>query len=118
MSNLRFESNLTMDEIENNFKDIDFFSSIMDGLQEAVAYKRCFYPAVFTYEDGKEISVEFPDLGCATSGENDADALRSARELLGLVISGLLEDGEALPAPTPLYLIPLLEHQRSALVAI
>lgn len=76
------------------------------------------YPAVFTYEDGKEISVEFPDLGCATSGESDADALRSARELLGLVISGLLEDGEALPAPTPLYLIPLLEHQRSALVAI
>lgn len=43
---------------------------------------RCFYPAVFTCEDGQEIAVEFPDLGVATSGTND-DAKFSARELLG-----------------------------------
>ena len=43
--------------------------------------ERYFYPAVFTYEDGREIAVVFPDLGCATSGENDDDALLSAREL-------------------------------------
>ena len=33
MSELRFESSLSMEEIENNFKDVDFFSGIMDGLQ-------------------------------------------------------------------------------------
>ena len=31
---------LTMEEIEENFKDVDFFSGIMDGLQEALAYKK------------------------------------------------------------------------------
>ena len=42
---------------------------------------RYVYPAVFTYYGpGKEIAVVFPDLNCATSGEDDEDALFSARE--------------------------------------
>ena len=44
---------------------------------------RYVYPAVFSYEDGQEIAVVFPDLDVATSGVNDDDALISARELLG-----------------------------------
>ena len=43
---------------------------------------RYVYPAVFTYEEGQEIAVVFPDLDVATSGENDEDALFSARELV------------------------------------
>ena len=39
MSDLRLESSQTMDEIVNNFKDTDFFSGIMDGLEEALAHK-------------------------------------------------------------------------------
>ena len=39
---------------------------------------RYFYPAVFIYEDGQEISVDFPDLGVATSGTDEEDALLSA----------------------------------------
>ena len=39
--------------------------------------ERYFYPAIFTYENGEEISVVFPDLDCATSGINDDDALLS-----------------------------------------
>ena len=64
--------------------------------------ERYFYPAVFTYEEGQEIAVVFPDLDVATSGENDDDALLSARELLGCVMFGLEEDGESIPEPTPL----------------
>ena len=45
--------------------------------------ERYFYPAIFTYEDGQEIAVTFPDLDVATSGEDEDDALTSARELLG-----------------------------------
>ena len=63
---------------------------------------RYFYPAVFGYEDGEEISVVFPDLDCATSGVDEADALLSARELLGCVLFGLEEDGEELPTPSAL----------------
>lgn len=40
MSELHFKSSLPMEEIENNFKDIDFFSGIMEGLNEALAYSK------------------------------------------------------------------------------
>lgn len=66
--------------------------------------ERYFYPAVFTYEQGQEIAVSFPDLDVATSGENEDDAFISARELLGCVLYGLEEDGEKIPSPTPPFL--------------
>ena len=74
--------------------------------------------AVFTYEEGKEIAVVFPDLDVATSGENDADALASARELLGAVLYGMEEDGDPIPAPTPLNAVKLEENERAALVDV
>ncbi len=37
--------------------------------------ERYFCPAVFTYEPGQEIAMDFPDLKCATSSVNDNDAL-------------------------------------------
>ncbi len=64
--------------------------------------ERYFYPAVFTYEPGCEIAIDFPDLKCTTSGTDDNDALLSARELLGCVLNGLEDDGEDIPKPTPL----------------
>lgn len=79
---------------------------------------RYFYPAVFTYEQGQEIAVSFPDLECATSGTNEDDALLSARELLGCVLNGLEEDGENIPAPTPLPLVKLEENERGVLVDV
>ncbi len=80
--------------------------------------ERYFYPAVFTYEEGQEISVVFPDLDAATSGENDDDALLSARELLGCVLYGLEEDGEEIPAPTPLSKVKTAENERVVLVDV
>lgn len=80
--------------------------------------ERYIYPAVFTYEKGEEIAVAFPDLDVATSGENDADALASARELLGAVLYGMEEDGDPIPAPTPLNAVKLEENERAALVDV
>jgi len=40
MSEIHFESSLTNDEIEKNFEGIDFFSGIMEGLNEALAYEK------------------------------------------------------------------------------
>lgn len=80
--------------------------------------ERYFYPAIFIYEPGQEISVDFPDLGCATSGTNDDDALLSARELLGCVLNGLEEDGEEIPAPTPLVDIKTKENERAVLIDV
>lgn len=79
---------------------------------------RYFYPAIFIYESGKEIAVDFPDLKCATSGINDDDAFLSARELLGCVLYGLEEDGEEIPTPTPLSTIKIKENQRAVLIDV
>lgn len=80
--------------------------------------ERYFYPAIFIYESGQEIAVDFPDLGCATSGTNDDDALLSARELLGCVLNGLEEDGEKIPLPTPLSEIKTKENERAVLIDV
>lgn len=80
--------------------------------------ERYFYPAVFTYEEEQEIAVVFPDLDVATSGTNDDDALLSARELLGCAMYGLEEDGEDIPAPTPLSKVTVEENQRAVLIDV
>ena len=80
---------------------------------------RYVYPAIFTdYGPGKEIAVEFPDLGAATSGVDDADALRSARELLGITMLGLEEDKEKVPTPSRLSSLKLEKGETSSLIDI
>ncbi len=79
---------------------------------------RYFYPAVFTYEEGQEIAVVFPDLDVATSGEDDADALLSARELLGGLWFGPEEDGEPIPAPSPLSQVKTGENEKALLIDV
>lgn len=79
---------------------------------------RYIYPAIFTYEAGQEISIFFPDLDVATSGTDDADALKSARELLGCVMYGLEEDKEEIPVPSKLNSIAITIEQRAVLIDV
>ena len=76
------------------------------------------FPAVFSYKEGEEISVFFPDLDVATSGVDDDDALTSARELLGCVLFGMEEDGERIPEATSLKNVPLEANERAVLVDV
>lgn len=80
--------------------------------------ERYVFPAVFTYEPDREIAVLFPDLDAATSGTDDNDALLSARELLGCVLYGMEEDGEEIPAPTPLSQVETAGNERAVLVDV
>jgi predicted RNase H-like HicB family nuclease len=80
---------------------------------------RYVYPAVLTYEDGYEIAVTFPGLrGCATSGETDTEALMMAKEALGLHLWGMENDGDELPAPSPIRDIELEAGEIVALVEV
>lgn len=79
---------------------------------------RYFFPAVFTYENDLEIAIEFPNLDVATCGKDDADALLSARELLGLTLLGLEEDRENIPTPSKLSALSLAPNQRAALIDV
>lgn len=76
------------------------------------------YPALFIYEEGKEITVLFPDLDVATSGVDDKDALKSAKELLAITMLGMEEDKEEIPKPTKLYDIEVKENQKSVLIEV
>ena len=80
--------------------------------------ERYTFPAVFSYNEGEEISVFFPDLDVATSGIDDDDALTSARELLGCVLFGMEEDGERIPEATSLKNVPLEANERAVLVDV
>ncbi len=40
MSDINFKSILSIEEIEDNFKEVDFFSEIMDGLSEVLSYEK------------------------------------------------------------------------------
>ena len=79
---------------------------------------RYFYPAVFTYAPDKEIAVVFPDLDVATSGLDESDALLSARELLGITMYSLEQDGAPIPAPSYVSDIPLEANERAILVDV
>lgn len=79
---------------------------------------RYVFPAVFTYTPDEEIAVVFPDLDVATSGTDDADALASARELLGCVLYGLEQDGEPIPEPSSILAVPLAENERAVLIDV
>lgn len=63
---------------------------------------RYSFIAVF-YSDKDGISIEFPDLpGCLPSADTLDNAVDNAREALGLHLWGMEQDGEEIPAPSPI----------------
>ena len=81
---------------------------------------RYSYLAVFTYdEDG--IVIEFPDLPgcCPCAGKDDTEeALKNAREALGLHIWGMEQDGEILPVPSVITQLSLEPRQIPVLINV
>ena len=76
------------------------------------------YPAVFTYMDGYDICVDFPDFELSTQGETETQALAMAKEALGGRIWCMEEDNEALPQPSLITQIKPTENQRIVLVDV
>jgi predicted RNase H-like HicB family nuclease len=59
------------------------------------------YPAIFTEEESGGYSVFFPDFeSCYTSGDNMADALNMAEDVLCLSLYDMEKDGKEIPAPS------------------
>jgi predicted RNase H-like HicB family nuclease len=61
------------------------------------------YVALLRKQPDSDYGVDFPDFpGCITAGETLEDARRMATEAVQLHIEGMIEDGEAIPAPSRL----------------
>ena len=58
------------------------------------------YPAIFNYDDDG-ISIKFPDLpGCFSCGFSTEEAIRNAREALGLHLFNMEDDNDLIPEPS------------------
>lgn len=70
---------------------------------------RYIFPAVFHYADDG-ISVSFPDLpGCLTCGEDTDEALRMAKDVMGLWLYDAEVCGDPIPEPSDIRGIALEE---------
>ena len=59
------------------------------------------YPAIFTPEADGQFSIRFPDLpNCFTGGENLADAMAMAKDVLCFMLYEFEQRGEMIPAPS------------------
>jgi len=59
------------------------------------------YPAVFTPAEEGGYTVNFPDLeGCFTEGDDMAETLYMAEDVLALILYGYETDGRAIPVPS------------------
>lgn len=110
MSELQFKSSLTMDEIEENFKDVDFFSGIMDGLQEALAYTKG-KAAADTFARKRSLpTVNVVEIRTALAMTQKAFA-----EVLGVSCRTVeaWESGKSTPTPTAKKLMYLIQEDHS-----
>ena len=59
------------------------------------------YPAIFTKEENGQYSVEFPDIkGCVTCGDDLADALYMAQDVLAFTLYDYERDNKKVPVPS------------------
>ncbi len=74
------------------------------------------FPAILDFADDG-ISIEFPDLpGCFPCAHSQEEALKNAREAMGLHLFGMEDDNDPIPEPTGIANIQLAPNQKVILV--
>lgn len=77
------------------------------------------YIALIHKDQGSDYGVSFPDLpGCATAGKDLDEARAFAEEALALHLTGLAEDGEAIPEPSSLEAIMADAENRQGVAVV
>ncbi len=77
------------------------------------------YVALLRKQYDSDYGVDFPDFpGCITAGKTLEDARRMAVEAVQLHLEGMIEDGEPIPAPSPLDEIMADRHNRDAVAVL
>jgi predicted RNase H-like HicB family nuclease len=77
------------------------------------------YIALIHKDADSDFGISFPDLpGCVTAGSTLDEARAFAAEALALHLEGLVEDGEAIPAPSSLEAIMADAINRDAVAVL
>jgi len=76
------------------------------------------YIAVASFDDDG-ISINYPDLdGCFSCAETEEEIFQTAKEVLGLHLWSMEQDGEPIPEPSNIKNIKLEENETAMLVEI
>jgi predicted RNase H-like HicB family nuclease len=76
------------------------------------------YIAVISFDDDG-ISIDFPDLdGCFTCAETEDEIYKMAKEVLGLHLWSMEQDGEAIPEPSSIKNIKLNRNETAMLIEV
>ncbi|ABP67691.1 protein of unknown function UPF0150 [Caldicellulosiruptor saccharolyticus DSM 8903] len=80
--------------------------------------ERYVFPAIFTFDDDG-ITIEFPDLpGCISCADTLDEAVKNAKEVLGLYLWSMEKDNEQIPEPTPVNNLKLEQNQIPMLIEV
>lgn len=105
-----FESSLTVEEIERNFQDADFFTGIMEGLEEALAFeKETAVPETFARKRS------LPDINVAEVRNSLHMTQKVFASVLGVSCRTVeaWESGKTNPSPTAKKLMFLIREDHS-----
>ena len=76
------------------------------------------FPAILDFADDG-ISIEFPDLpGCLPCAKTQEEAVKNAREAMGLHLWSMEDDGDPIPEPTRVTELKLAPNQSAVLVDV
>lgn len=76
------------------------------------------FPAILHYADDG-ISIRFPDLpGCTSCSDTTDEAVRDAKEALGLHLWGMEKDCDEIPSATPIDKLTLAPNETPLLVEV
>lgn len=110
MDELVLETSLTPEEIEENFKDFDLFSSLKAGLEDALAYQRGEeVPGLVVHER------TLPDVDAAEVRKDLSLTQRAFAAILGVSCRTVeaWESGRSNPTPTARKLMYLIQEDHS-----
>ena len=80
--------------------------------------RKYVYPAVFTAEESGSYSVNFPDLeSCYTCGDDLADAIKMAEDVLALTLFEYESQNKAIPTPSAINSIRTEKNEFVSVVA-
>lgn len=110
MDEPKFNTSLSMEQIDENFKDVDFFDGLMEGLTEALAYTKGKASAETVVRKNSLPTIDVAEI--RTSLEMTQKAFAS---LLGVSCRTVeaWETGRSNPTPTAKKLMFLIKEDNS-----
>ena len=110
MTELKFNTSLSMEEIDENFKGVDFFDGLMKGLTEALAYTKGKASAETVVRKNSLPAVNVVEIRTSLSMTQKAFA-----SLLGVSCRTVeaWETGKSNPTPTAKKLMFLIKEDNS-----